>query len=1295
MPHCPEKQVPRFLIFHIGRQSSGKVGAVRCGVMPALRRAAVLGWLVALQLTGVLLFGSGFFLTRLELPDGSTCQELPFLSDAGSAGAGGVGGDPHGPSSTAATARDFDDDVCWMPARYRKAVVLVIDALRFDFLAPPELRRGEPSEFHSDKVGTVQRLLRDEPEAAVLFPFMADPPTVTMQRLKGLTSGALPTFIDMKDNFASEEITEDNLVAQLRAAGRGMAFVGDDTWARLFPTQFNVSFPYPSFNVKDLHTVDDGVIEHLVPEIVNATADWDVIIGHCLGVDHVGHRYGPEHPAMPDKLKQMDNLISDVVAHIDDETLLVVMGDHGMTGDGNHGGATADEVTAALFMYTKAQGGVLRPGATCGADAAADAGIVPDIHAQDSLVAAGGATVAQVDLVPTLALLLGLPIPFGSVGTAIPCLQYAPTGIAAGNDGGDYALRALELNAGQVRRYIKAYEAAAAGSFPDDEVAELMSRYALAAAASKAGSQEAAALWLSYLRRAGELARSLWTRFDTSRMVWGGVVLLCSLLAMLLQMSTVEFVRVVTKGPALEAQTIGGAARGQLWSRTPVSVQRQYFIPLRALVFGAAVGALLAVVAHPKEALESLAVVFGAMPALRDAAESVILPLVAKVPAIPLLHSYFPPLAASACLGSVAALAFAWVAHVRLSHAALEWPSKSVVLTAEGFMGKGVAASGRKAAKLPTSLAARFRRVWFTVTRDTQLPSGTWYALIVCVLRCYGLFSNSYIVAEHVTSQFLATTLIAIYLLAAWQKDAGPSALLAGFVALLCNRLLASGFDRDTQVLGGAQEAKEDVTVTGTVLPSCCLAVWAWFCVARPLKRTGGGAKSVALLIGVAHVLAVIHWALMAAGFGGTGLPRASFALSLVALAAIAVIAAAGRGRWLRAAPANASGDAALREDPEPADKSWSWPGLASSSAAVLTDKSGRIVREGAGGYTTTGQKLRAGESRNTDDAEASAVMWALGTKQRDVAALCTLALSALPAPLTLLLGPASPFSIALIVLQGMCVVHMAHFLSAANARTARYAGGSTQPKAAARTTDEGAADLGPGVARLPTPAVSLVPWDGALLWSLLSAHMFFATGHHNDFNTISWMAPFVVVDSYSFGLCGALVALHTFAAQILAAAWLPLLLIVGMAPIHRHLGVRSRGLTELDSPQHLTRTRTMQTVVARLLTGSTGASATVQAASMTPSNARSALAADVAEEVADQGASGEGRLFKLLTSVLLCQALCAVCTMTFVAIERRHLMVWAIFAPKFVFEAVTLGALGCLALVGYAGVSVAAARAK
>ncbi|CAM9749750.1 unnamed protein product, partial [Laminaria digitata] len=73
-----------------------------------------------------------------------------------------------------------------------------------------------------------------------------------IQRLKGLTTGGLPTFIDFRDNFHSPEIAEDNWVAQVRARAAQLVFMGDDTWTSLYPTYFSRSYPFPSFNTRCL-----------------------------------------------------------------------------------------------------------------------------------------------------------------------------------------------------------------------------------------------------------------------------------------------------------------------------------------------------------------------------------------------------------------------------------------------------------------------------------------------------------------------------------------------------------------------------------------------------------------------------------------------------------------------------------------------------------------------------------------------------------------------------------------------------------------------------------------------------------------------------------------------------------------------------------------------------------------------------------------------------------------------------------------------------------------------------------
>ena len=66
--------------------------------------------------------------------------------------------------------------------------------------------------------------------------------------------------------------------------------------------------------------------------------------------------------------------------------------------------------------------------------------------------------IAQVDFVPTIALLLGLPIPFSNLGTVVPELfNHCPWWEKNGTKIQQiyHSIEALRLNAHQIRTYIK------------------------------------------------------------------------------------------------------------------------------------------------------------------------------------------------------------------------------------------------------------------------------------------------------------------------------------------------------------------------------------------------------------------------------------------------------------------------------------------------------------------------------------------------------------------------------------------------------------------------------------------------------------------------------------------------------------------------------------------------------------------------------------------------------------------------------------------------------------------------
>ncbi|MBW0513396.1 hypothetical protein O181_053111 [Austropuccinia psidii MF-1] len=294
---------------------------------------------------------------------------------------------------------------------FGKLVFVVIDALRSDFMF------GNHS-----KMDFSQSLIRDG--KALPYTALAQAPTVTLPRLKALTTGSNPQFLDAVLNLA--ESTDETAVlertdtwlrqllflpyAQLEGSQtepkKKALFYGDDTWLRLFPSRWFADFDgVTSFYVSDTEVVDLNVTRHLDHVLSDENlAKWDMLILHYLGLDHVGHLGGSKSALMGPKQQQLDQAIAQIFQRLSvhdavsgQKSLLVVAGDHGMTDTGNHGGSSYDELSAALLLaspyFSKPQ-------------LAHNVGIKPEL-------------VQQLDIVPTLSILFGTGIPPASIGVAI------------------------------------------------------------------------------------------------------------------------------------------------------------------------------------------------------------------------------------------------------------------------------------------------------------------------------------------------------------------------------------------------------------------------------------------------------------------------------------------------------------------------------------------------------------------------------------------------------------------------------------------------------------------------------------------------------------------------------------------------------------------------------------------------------------------------------------------------------------------------------------------------------------
>uniref|UniRef100_A0A1A8GXY9 Phosphatidylinositol glycan anchor biosynthesis, class G n=1 Tax=Nothobranchius korthausae TaxID=1143690 RepID=A0A1A8GXY9_9TELE len=142
------------------------------------------------------------------------------------------------------------------------------------------------------------------------FVAKARPPTVTMPRIKALTTGSIPGFIDVVMNLNSPALLEDNLIWQASTAGKRIIFYGDDTWVRLFPKHFMEDDGTTSFFVSDYTEVDNNVTRHLDRTLKRD--DWDVLILHYLGLDHIGHISGPHSSLIQPKLLEMDDVLKKI-----------------------------------------------------------------------------------------------------------------------------------------------------------------------------------------------------------------------------------------------------------------------------------------------------------------------------------------------------------------------------------------------------------------------------------------------------------------------------------------------------------------------------------------------------------------------------------------------------------------------------------------------------------------------------------------------------------------------------------------------------------------------------------------------------------------------------------------------------------------------------------------------------------------------------------------------------------------------------------------------------------------------
>ncbi|CRL02295.1 CLUMA_CG015105, isoform A [Clunio marinus] len=264
-------------------------------------------------------------------------------------------------------------------SQINRTVLMIIDALRLDFM-------------DSESFSYVHHLL--ETKEACLLKLFVSLPTVTKPRIKALTSGTIPSFLDVAMNFGNDEMKIDTFLHQLHRRKEKIVLAGDDTW-RMFRFFDRDYANRDSLFVNDFYEGDKNVTTSLRLELKRN--DWKLLILHYLGLDHIGHVEGPFSKLVPPKLKEMNDVIKLIHLKLLEwnknsmkKSILIVTGDHGMRDTGGHSGNSFPETHIPLLMI----------GGSCESN-------------RDKFY-------KQIDFAPTFSIMNGLPVPSSSIGSIIP-----------------------------------------------------------------------------------------------------------------------------------------------------------------------------------------------------------------------------------------------------------------------------------------------------------------------------------------------------------------------------------------------------------------------------------------------------------------------------------------------------------------------------------------------------------------------------------------------------------------------------------------------------------------------------------------------------------------------------------------------------------------------------------------------------------------------------------------------------------------------------------------------------------
>jgi hypothetical protein len=243
-----------------------------------------------------------------------------------------------------------------------RVVLVVVDGLRLDAFNKMKYVSSlkEKGAYFTLKTG----------QPSLTFPSSAVIPTGAWQDVTGVTT-----------NWYKGPVKLDSLFTLAKDHGLTTAIVGDEGWGQLFGDAATKTCTRKWENA--YITFDEQTLAKALEFLAENPG---FLLVHFVDVDNAGHDFGGASPEYQKYAEHIDSLIEKLHENMGEDTDLIVTSDHGQIDRGGHGGWEDVVTHVPLLLYGK----MVKPGSYGMAE--------------------------QTDIAPTMAAILGLPMPPYSQG---------------------------------------------------------------------------------------------------------------------------------------------------------------------------------------------------------------------------------------------------------------------------------------------------------------------------------------------------------------------------------------------------------------------------------------------------------------------------------------------------------------------------------------------------------------------------------------------------------------------------------------------------------------------------------------------------------------------------------------------------------------------------------------------------------------------------------------------------------------------------------------------------------------